>query len=523
MSLLGSRKVHLVGWWIGLPALVACVLWSAWHTTGTFTESRIATLVATEILETERAAEALGRIIENRFAFLRGVPALLAEEDTVGRAIVTGSDSKSSATSRRFARAARELGLNAVWLMDRNGVGIAASNFDHRNSLVGSPFGDQSYFQVAIRGERSQQYTIGHRDLVPALFFSAPVRAEPGILGVVAIKIDMHALSEWVSGTDSFVTDENGVVILATDNRLENHAMQSSGVYTLPAAARTALYRRTDFAELAIAPAGDRHHPRLIRFGNEPMPYVVARAQVPSTMLTAHTLSRMNQIERMRVDRLSAFYLFSFGGLASAALIIGVILHVQRGNFHRATLSAANAKLSILNERLEHEASTDPLTRCANRRRFTEALEIELARAKRHGVALSVLVADLDYFKRVNDGYGHAAGDEALRHFAAITTQSIRSADLLARLGGEEFVVLLPHTDQAGALVLADRIRAALEATPLSFGDTSIGMTVSIGVATLNSTHATIDSLLQSADIALYTAKERGRNRVESATIPVAA
>jgi diguanylate cyclase (GGDEF)-like protein len=486
-------------------------------------EKRVAELVAAELRDTERAAEAIGRAIERRFVFLRGVPSLLADEEGVRSAIASGSDSKSNALGRRLARTARELELNAAWVTNSDGVCIAAANFDKPDNVVGTNFSDREYFQSAQRGERGQHYAVSRRMQTPALFFSAPVLIDGRFAGAVAIKMDLPRLSEWVTGTDSFITDENGVIILASDARLENRVMPGSPVYALPDAARMTLYHRTDFAEVPVRTAGDPRHPRLIRFNDEPRPQVAARVPVPGTVLTVHVLSRVDHIDRMRTDRLSAFYLIAFGGIVSVALILGVILQTRRSNSHRAELSASNAALSDLNERLEHEASTDTLTRCANRRRFIEALGAELARARRHGYTLSVLVADIDHFKRVNDVYGHAAGDHALRHFAAIAARSIRSEDLLARLGGEEFVVLLPETDQGRALILADRIRAAIEATPLTLPEGSIAMTVSIGVGTLSAAEATPESLLQHADKALYMAKERGRNRVVPWTMPLAA
>jgi diguanylate cyclase (GGDEF)-like protein len=405
--------------------------------------------------------------------------------------------------------------------MNADGICLAASNL--RESVVGSDFSDREYFRAARRGERGQYYLVGRRTQAPSLFFSAPILVDGRFAGAVAVKIDIPRLSEWVTGTDSFVTDENGLIILASDSRLEHRVLSASSMQALPASRRQALYHRTEFAEVPVEPAGSARHPRLIRFNNEPLPAVTARVPVPGAGLTVHVLSRIDQIDRMRTDRLTAFYLISFGAIVSAALALGVMVQIRRGNSRRAELSATNAKLSDLNERLEHEASTDTLTRCANRRRFVEALEIELARARRHGSPLSVLVADIDHFKRVNDAYGHAVGDQALRHFAAIAAGSIRSEDLLARLGGEEFVVLLPETDQASALILAERIRTEVEATPLALPGASIALTVSIGVATLDAPGTTRESLLQCADRALYVAKGRGRNRVVPWTMPLAA
>ncbi len=158
------------------------------------------------------------------------------------------------------------------------------------------------------------------------------------------------------------------------------------------------------------------------------------------------------------------------------------------------------------------EASvTDPLTNVGNRRRLEQVLPVETSRSERTGDPLSAIMADLDHFKSVNDTYGHDAGDAVLVAFAALLRQQTRPTDIVVRLGGEEFMVLMPHTDLARALGTAGRIRRALEAT--SINPLPRPVTGSFGVAQLGaSEHG--EALLQRADKALYAAKESGRNRV---------
>lgn len=164
---------------------------------------------------------------------------------------------------------------------------------------------------------------------------------------------------------------------------------------------------------------------------------------------------------------------------------------------------------------LKRLATTDLLTNLSNRAHFIDSAEAELRRADRFNRDLSVLMIDIDFFKRINDGYGHAAGDEALRVFARALLKETREIDLLGRLGGEEFAVLLPETSPEAALLVAERIRTAVESSSFSFHRSApICFTVSIGLAYLQSGDS-LDSLLARADEALYRAKHSGRNRVE--------
>lgn len=168
-------------------------------------------------------------------------------------------------------------------------------------------------------------------------------------------------------------------------------------------------------------------------------------------------------------------------------------------------------------EELVRLASIDSLTEAFNRRTFMEMAERELARAKRYGQPLGLMFLDVDHFKAVNDTYGHPAGDLVLREFKLVAERCLRQQDVLGRYGGEEFCVLLPDTNHAGALVLAERMRQEIEKTMLCLPDgQSLRVTVSIGVSTIAQRldELTIRKLIEKADLALYQAKQQGRNRV---------
>lgn len=159
-------------------------------------------------------------------------------------------------------------------------------------------------------------------------------------------------------------------------------------------------------------------------------------------------------------------------------------------------------------------SACDYLTGIANRRTFFEAAELELERWRRFPRPLSVVAIDADFFKQINDTWGHAAGDEVLRNLAQTLSATVREIDVVARLGGEEFAALLPSTDLEGALKLAERFRAAVESQQVMVGSQEIRYTVSIGVASMDSEVSGMDQLLKLADSALYAAKKAGRNRV---------
>ncbi len=161
-------------------------------------------------------------------------------------------------------------------------------------------------------------------------------------------------------------------------------------------------------------------------------------------------------------------------------------------------------------------AHTDPLTQVLNRRALTVRLASELERARRYDSVLTLLMVDLDHFKKVNDTYGHLVGDEVLREVATLLQNEVRSVDVVARYGGEEFVAVLPETSLAGAMIFAERIREHVAATPFASSLVEpLRLTASIGVSSYPSaTISTVDDLFARADEALYRAKADGRNRV---------
>lgn len=217
----------------------------------------------------------------------------------------------------------------------------------------------------------------------------------------------------------------------------------------------------------------------------------------------------------------ATLWLFATGELVAMSLAVGGALFAIGGS--RATHVLADILRNNIQLRRELErttrvaealARTDHLTGLNNRRAFTELGAAAVDYCRRHGLPVGLLLLDLDRFKTINDTFGHAAGDEALRAFGRLLRESVRGSDVCGRVGGEEFAVVLPHTDLEQALVVAEKLRAACARLAIDAPEGRFGITVSIGVA-----HGPDDfeTLLRLADAAMYEAKLRGRNRVEVA------
>ncbi|UVL86625.1 diguanylate cyclase [Pseudomonas sp. B21-028] len=184
-----------------------------------------------------------------------------------------------------------------------------------------------------------------------------------------------------------------------------------------------------------------------------------------------------------------------------------VIYDVTDVATNRHQLQAANAQLQLL-------SSTDRLTGLYNRGHWEENLKAAYARHQRYGNNSSLVMFDIDHFKRVNDTYGHQAGDKVIEQVARLVREHVRDSDVAGRYGGEEFGVVLSDTDKAGARMFAERLRKAVEEMEVSYGDQVIRFTISLGVADLSQPSNSHADLIAWADEALYTSKKTGRNRV---------
>jgi len=179
------------------------------------------------------------------------------------------------------------------------------------------------------------------------------------------------------------------------------------------------------------------------------------------------------------------------------------------------------AELRLNLDELSNLIRTDPLTGIANYRYFLQALEQEIERTQRSGLPTSLIMLDIDFFKKVNDQWGHEVGNQALVHLSLILQKTVRKLDIPCRYGGEEFAVILPDTNLAACLPVAERIRQGIEQAPLDVAGQPLRITVSLGITTyIDKQQTSVEELVKQADKYLYQAKETGRNRVCHTDLP---
>ncbi len=203
------------------------------------------------------------------------------------------------------------------------------------------------------------------------------------------------------------------------------------------------------------------------------------------------------------------------GSLYHEALSISPVLTGDGTIQHFVAIKQDITAQKAMEAELFHLATTDALTGLANRRHFLAQMEKELARLQRFGEPAALLMLDLDHFKWINDGHGHAAGDAVLKVFAETLRETLRKVDLAGRLGGEEFAILLPGTDIQAAYLFAERLREQVAGMAVSVGGQTLRVTVSVGIGVLTRNDTSADTVLARADKALYRAKAGGRDRVE--------
>jgi diguanylate cyclase (GGDEF)-like protein len=220
------------------------------------------------------------------------------------------------------------------------------------------------------------------------------------------------------------------------------------------------------------------------------------------------------------IEDFPSFKGYRFFPLRTKKMVLGEVAYKGLNDQDEETFTVLAHQFALALRRIrlyndvESMAITDGLTRMHTRRYLNERFEEEFGRAKLKKLPLSLLMIDVDHFKKVNDQYGHLTGDMVLREVARIIAVQVREIDIAGRYGGEEFCVILPDTDKPGALVVAERIRSALHEQKVKAYDAQLPVTVSVGVASFAEDALQMEELLDKADWALYRAKKSGRNRV---------
>jgi diguanylate cyclase (GGDEF)-like protein len=260
--------------------------------------------------------------------------------------------------------------------------------------------------------------------------------------------------------------------------------------------------------------------PEVLLLGPRHEPVLLVSHATDSKDYQVHALADAEPVYRQAREKDSLAAIITLASTGSLWGGVLTILTLKRNRRHHLAMSRANDELLRLNRQLKQLATTDVLTQCPNRRAAETRLKYELAKLQRYHHPFCIVMLDIDYFKRINDQHGHDIGDQVLRHFAVIGRKTIRDIDVLARIGGEEFLLVLPETAFEQAMQLAQRLLDTLAATPLYLTDRTICFTFSGGL-TEAAAEDGISQLLVRADQALYQAKEQGRCRICSASLPL--
>jgi two-component system, NtrC family, C4-dicarboxylate transport sensor histidine kinase DctB len=417
---------------------------------------------------------------------------------------------------------------SSMYVMNRQGRAIAASNWNRPDSYVGKDFSFRPYFQEAMRNEAGRFFGVGVVTGVPGYYLAYPVTDGDRQLGAIAVKIDLDKVDQhWEGDTEQItVTDDSGIIFLSSNKDWKYRATRPLSDAALVRIRETRQYASMLKPSLDIVPDTGWPGSNVVRVhdrgqGTWTGPYLVQRHELPQAKWTLSIYSDLREVEETAMR-----YAFVAAGSAAFLILLAMyILQMRRRAFEKdAARKAANAarekleqkhrELEVLSRHLKTMSISDPLTGCYNRRYFQEASMKMVSAAQRHRRRISILMLDVDFFKKINDRYGHPAGDEVLKGIALTCQSALREPDFLVRFGGEEFVAVLPDTRIDEARVVAERLRDAIERLTVPVGELALHATISIGLSEFIDTETSLEKAIARADVALYEAKRAGRNRV---------
>lgn len=521
---LGIRAILLV---LCVASMVACAL--AWVGSAVFADARMQQIMVREQAQAQVQAQLTSAHLNQQLTQARSIAATVAQYQTIQAALGRFGPNVQASTlslqergdlwrhdpefqpmAQRMTHMVEMFGLASLWATNAAGDTVMEGHAAGLMPFTGTNYADRAYFKAAQQGLNGSQFAFGRSTNIYGLYFSSPVQLDGHFVGMVGVGLAVSTIGSAIETANTLVTDDLGVIVLAHDPALLMQAVPGARVHTLSAQDRDKRYKRQHFDTVDMHPAAAQ--------GDTPLPvpwrylerqHALGSHATSEGILQVYVLRDLEALlDSTRHDQWWWFGLVSTMVLLTAALAAGAAQYVL-------TTQQQQSALQALNRMLDRQANTDALTGCANRRHFLQTLDQEVKRAHRYAGEFCVLSMDIDHFKRVNDTYSHAAGDEVLKHFVATIQRHLRDTDELGRLGGEEFSILLPQTSAEGAAMMAERLRSAVESSPAVFGPTRIAITVSIGgVQSQAGSAPEVDALLARADEAMYAAKQGGRNRV---------
>jgi len=312
--------------------LCVMLLWLllSWVVAESIIETRTRKVVQDEAIALDMQVVRMTQDVDFGLDYFRGMPRLLAGEVNVGLALSrfgANAGSPMPVVERKknwsensllkdidshLGLLASSLGVDVIWVTNAAGDCIASSNAQMPESFVGTNYADRDYFRIAQQGKLGQQYAMGRKTNIPGLYFSAPILLNGHFAGVAVIKIDLPKLSHWLGQADAFVSDTQGVVILARDAAKEMHALPSAAVMQTTEAERMARYKRSSFPLLSITPWDSQRFPSLNQFDQDKIPLLLASKNIADESLAVHTFKRIPAAADFERERLKMFLLRRF-------------------------------------------------------------------------------------------------------------------------------------------------------------------------------------------------------------------
>ena len=455
-----------------------------------------------------RGREVVGNV-RKEIGEVRKLAELLAHDVRVARLLQNPEKRLEKELDIYLRDFSSSLDLHRAFVLNRRGDCVVSNDYTNPKTLIGKNFSDREYFIQAIQGKPGTQFVVGRVSAVPGFHFSEPVMHDDEVVGVATVKVDLESFAVRISFPSGFVTDSNGVVVLADSPGLLMRALPNSTAMRMSKQEMQLRYQRD---ELQILPL-ERTMLGGVEVnlcGSRLQPALLQSFPLPQDGLVVYLYQELGGIADIADQFFERFALAMLGSYFSLMVFVSGGIYLLRDTYQRR-------ELILLNDELMRQAQYDSLTGCYNRRKFDEALHTELLRIERNNQSLALALIDLDNFKLVNDKHGHAVGDSMLAHVAGVLRRELRGIDLLARLGGEEFVIILPGTNEEQAVASMKRLLVRMEATPLEHEGRLIVQTFSAGV-TETTGGKDAQNLLHEADMALYAAKKCGRNRVVRAS-----
>lgn len=437
-------------------------------------------------------------------ATVDGMVKALAGERSV-RSLLVGDDKRDDVRVNSVLSLDTEVsGARDGYILDRSGTVVASYKRAEEAHLGAGNYGASPYFQKSMAGEAGYHFAVDAEGKERDYYVSYPVRGEDAeVVGVAVLKKSLDVFETDLRRFDRsfFLIDPRGIVVVTNRPNM--------------------LFRTLWPLSAGMPPALSRQFGML---NNTPM---LAREIVGSSWVMVDGARDYVQRRNINHSDWSLVTLTAPKGIF-ASRGLGIIITLQMATLalvylvgrerriHDNVQRQNRLELEDMARNLDYRAATDPLTGLFNRRKFNQELAIEILRTQRYKTPLSLVLYDIDYFKRINDAHGHQVGDKVLIDLSRLVSARIRQNDVLARWGGEEFVILVPGSSAQMARGLAENLREAVQA--LIF-DESIIVTCSFGVAEFEIGDTT-ETLVARADAAMYRAKINGRNRVELAPRP---